>query len=63
MKELNLPYSQIGGHTNLGSSKRAAGSKTGAGSSNKTSTKGTGEGTEAGQQQGLQGPYIARSTT
>ena len=54
MKELNLSYSQIGGRTNPGSSqegsKGAAGSKTRAGSLNKTFTKGAGEGMEAGQQ-------------
>ena len=39
MKELNLPYSQIDRYINLGSSKRAVGSKIGVGSLNKTSTK------------------------
>ena len=47
IKELNLLYSQIGGHINLGSSKRATGSKTGAGSLNKTFIKRAGKGIEA----------------
>ena len=51
MKELNLPYSQIGRRINPGSFqerfKGAAGSKIGAGSLNKTSIKGAGKETKA----------------